>query len=542
MKPRTCVTPSGRFVYGIHKPSFTAENFRENDFLAALGTLPDGAAMDNRRNFPEGAVTEEGADWIYEIPNPFPFRGTTYIARRWAEARRAAPEKMKLPSPAAVSLSSALEKLLGSAASPADIAKAIAAMPEPVLLATASTSTDPADLTTLAKLSCEFTVGEDGEPAGLRYRKTAAGAATPVIENHALFEAVVNNRHLPDRYKQVMVLRPGVQGGSEVVGEWTACRGKSHIFEYLRRNSYIPWGHYAANMADDAVRYRAEGLTRTDMAGLRHLYYQRTYACMAAELGLAPFARRQMADKDDLERMRLSIVGRLSIATERPFFTASLWGWNYGFDYAASGYRLHASHQMIHQQYALLPAAVPAWHAAGVPAEPDRKIPSYGCGDLVADFIAGYRKETGQNFFSDYIGNIRANRRMDGDAAGEASLVIHEDPHVMLFVPKAQTSQWEIQLMTLAPVGNVLEADSAVRDALDRGISTAMKILAGLGAKMVTTIEYSKRFDVKEKEQHLLYSFLPRMPESPGAFSEAQLRWINGHYPEDFAAACRSRL
>jgi len=40
----------------------------------------------------------------------------------------------------------------------------------------------------------------------------------------------------------------------------------------------------------------------------------------------------------------------------------------------------------------------------------------------------------------------------------------------------------------------------------------------------------------------LLYAFLPRLPESPGAFSEAQLRWINGHYPEDFAAACRRRL
>lgn len=542
MKPRTCVTPSGRFIYGIHKPSFTADNFRENNFPAVLGTLPDGEAIDNRRNFPIEAVTEEAADWIYEIPNAFPFRGTTYIARRWAEARRTNPEKIRLPSPAPVSLGSALEKLLGNAASPAKIAEAIAAMPEPVLLTMASTSTDPADLTTLAKLSCEFAPGENGDPEGLCYRKSAAGKPAPVILNHALFEAVVNNRHLPDRYKQLMVLRPGTQGGSEIVGEWTASRQKSHIFEYLRRNSYIPWGHYAANMADDAVRYRTCDLTETDMAGLRHLYYQRTYARMAAELGLAALAQRQMATRDDLERMRLSIIRALSIAPEKPFFTASLWGWNYGFGYAASGYRLHASHQMIHQQYALLPAAVPAWHAAGVPAEAAGKIPSYGCGDLVADFIAEYRKETGGRFFSDYIRSIRANRRMDAESAGNNSLVIHEDPMVMLFVPKAQTSQWEIQLMTLAPVGNVLEADSEVRDALDRGISAAMKVLAGLGAEMVTTIEYSKRFDAKEKEQHLLYSFLPRMPESPGAFSEAQLRWINGHYPEDFAAACRGRI
>jgi hypothetical protein len=40
----------------------------------------------------------------------------------------------------------------------------------------------------------------------------------------------------------------------------------------------------------------------------------------------------------------------------------------------------------------------------------------------------------------------------------------------------------------------------------------------------------------------MVYAFLPRLPESPGAFSEAQLRWINGHYPEDFALACRLRL
>jgi hypothetical protein len=27
-----------------------------------------------------------------------------------------------------------------------------------------------------------------------------------------------------------------------------------------------------------------------------------------------------------------------------------------------------------------------------------------------------------------------------------------------------------------------------------------------------------------------------------GAFSEAELRYINGHYPEDFAIACRLQL
>jgi hypothetical protein len=63
-----------------------------------------------------------------------------------------------------------------------------------------------------------------------------------------------------------------------------------------------------------------------------------------------------------------------------------------------------------------------------------------------------------------------------------------------------------------------------------------------MGARMVTVSEYSKRFDQGPDDQHLFYTLLPRLPESPGAFSEVQLRWINGHYPEDFAAACRAQL
>jgi sugar phosphate isomerase/epimerase len=109
----------------------------------------------------------------------------------------------------------------------------------------------------------------------------------------------------------------------------------------------------------------------------------------------------------------------------------------------------------------------------------------------------------------------------------------------MLFVPKAQTSQWELQLVTLAPVGNILEADDATRRSLDRAVLTAVQTLGRMGARMITTIEYAKRFDAGDTGQHMLYSFLPRLPESPGAFSEAQQRWIIGHYPEDFAAACR---
>jgi hypothetical protein len=70
----------------------------------------------------------------------------------------------------------------------------------------------------------------------------------------------------------------------------------------------------------------------------------------------------------------------------------------------------------------------------------------------------------------------------------------------------------------------------------------SLRALWAMGAKMVTSIEYSKRFDSPDTGQRLLYSFLPRLPYSPGAFSEAQLRWIDGHYPEDFAGVCRSKV
>ena len=43
-------------------------------------------------------------------------------------------------------------------------------------------------------------------------------------------------------------------------------------------------------------------------------------------------------------------------------------------------------------------------------------------------------------------------------------------------------------------------------------------------------------------QQPLIYALLPKLPFSMGAFSEAQLRYINGHYPEDFAATCRFAL
>ena len=131
---------------------------------------------------------------------------------------------------------------------------------------------------------------------------------------------------------------------------------------------------------------------------------------------------------------------------------------------------------------------------------------------------------------------------MDSKSDLVADLVVYEDDSVMLFVPKAQTSQWELQLVTLGKVGNVLEADSNVRASLNRGIITAMRILTGMGARLITVIEFPKRIGVSDIDQRLLYSFLPKIPHSMGAFSEAQFRFINGHYPEDFAIACRLKL
>ena len=531
MSPRTCVSPDGRFIFGLHRPAFTATNLRKREHPAELGAMPDQTPVTNLANFPAGDVEATGAAWIYEIPNPFPFRGVTFIKKDWADSRAADPGTIGLPPSPPVSLSASLDGLL-SVADDSGLDRAFAALPSPLLVALATTSNDPADLVRLAHLSCRFVrKHESDRPFGLLYQHDRHGRPRPAILRHDLFEALVNNPHLPDFYKEIMVLRPGAQGGSEIVGEVE--NSATHVFEYLRANSYIAWGHYAANLADDAIRYSLADLSRADMSALRHLYYQRTYLRLSEELGIAPLPHRRPLEDKELEHLRLEVQERFR-AGEGSRFTASLWGWNYGFDFAPSSYRLHASHQQIHQQFALLPGEITS--PEGHP------LPAYGCGDLVADFCADYRRETGRDFFDAHLRAIAANTRTDGKTEGPASLVIHEDEQVILFVPKAQTSQWELQLLAKIPVGNIVEADRRMRAALDRGLFLAMKTLDGLGVKMVTSIEFSKRFDNPDRDQRLFYSLLPRLPESPGAFSEAQLRWINGHYPEDFAEACRRAL
>jgi len=533
---RTCVTPEGRFVYGIHKPSYRVKNLRRDTTIDHLGRSQTGFPIDNHPNFPQGDIDVETADWIFEIANPFPFRGTTFIDKEWADISSDNYQHISLAPIKAVSLNKILRRHTINQ-------ELIKELPEPVLFSLATCSTDPEDLIHLAEISCTFEKNKDEQPVGLQYCEQN-GRMKPAIHNRSLFKAVANNPSLPDNYKTIMVVRPGAQGQSEIIGEWPRSKN-SHVFEYLRRNSYIAGGHYAANMSDNAIRYSIKDLSLEDMKGLRHLYYQRTFIRLAEEVGICLGSSSKPLTEKELETVRLDIVQRLD--DNDIFFNSTLWGWNFGFDYAPSKYRLHGSHQQIHQQYAMIPEEINAF--SGNLQTSCGTIPAFGCGDMVAEVVHHYRQVHGTSFFNDYIRATLDNERMDERHDLESSLVVWQDENVMLFVPKAQTSQWELQLVTLghtengyAP-GNIVEADSSVRNSLDVGILTAQKALAGLGARMVTSIEYPKRIGrAGQENQHLLYSFLPRLPESPGAFSEAQLRFINGHYPEDFAAVCRGQL
>ncbi len=528
---RTCITPDGTFIFGLHKPSYLARNLRQQTSIRNLGTDKDGTPVSNRINYPTGDVAVEQADWIYEIANPFDFRGTTYIGKAWADRNAQDPERIRISSKPAVSLHTCLaEKGIAP--------QLIDALPRPLLLGLAVTSTDPDDLIRLARKSCTFELDDRGRPTGLSY--CSPPDSRPEIEDFDLFEAVANNAHLPDDYKIAMVIRPGAQGSSEIVGDYHGSES-THIYEYLRRNSYIGGGHYAANMADDAVRYRIDDLTETDITGLRHLYYQRSYARLADALSLK--IAKQGLTKDDLEALRKEIIGHPHY--RQTDIAATLWGWNFGFDFSSSGYRLHASHQQIHQQYAMIPENVEG-RKDGFSDSCVNYRP-FTSGDMVTEVITAYREHHNSSFFPDYLLAIDSNRRMDGRGDRNSDLVVWQDEHVLLFVPKAQTSQWELQLMTKPDgkrrfPGNIIETDRRVRRSLDRGILKSQQALAGRGASMVTTIEYSKRFSSLVNDQPLIYSFMPKLPQSPGAFSENQLRFINGHYPEDFAAACRSSL
>jgi hypothetical protein len=537
---KSCVGKNARFIVGVHKPEFKVKNLRGHDYLSSLGQLEDGTVVENAVNFPKGELYEPQADIIYEIANPFPFRGTTYINSAWADIKAGHPEKICIPKPEPCSLFQNLKTMGGGKGSCLkNKTHILDILPHPLLIALAQASTDPEELIALAQKSCKIifnsttqTDTQHKTPVGIGYKKDKLGKTFPDIHDHELFEVLVNNRYLPDDYKNILVLKPGVQGNNEITGEYLSENGNTHVFEYLRRNSYIPWGHFASNMANDAVRYRAKELCQEDMRGIRHLYYQRAFVRIASELGIDLPDRQQSFTQDELEKLRHEIQNRFK-RKNRPAlkFNATLWGWNFGFGYAQSGHRLHASHQMIHQQNAMIPKHVKT--------DSDNNINSFSCGDLIDDFTRDYKKTTEENFFKNYLNAIKNNTRTDGNKAGESSLIIMENEYTILFVPKAQICEWELQLMPKIPCGNIFEADINMRNSLDKAILLAVKTLESLGAQFITSIEFSKRFDSGNAGQQLLYSFIPRLPYAPATFSEAQLRWISGVYPEDFAHACR---
>jgi hypothetical protein len=534
--PNTCVAPSGEFIYGIHKSQFTALNLRENDYVVTLGHTTDQAKVHNADNFPETNVHVPSSTWVFEIPNAFPFMGATFIVKSKADGMidGANPFRRERKDPAEGVPNEQLDYINEAS---------LQRLPRPLLLALAGTSNDPQVLARLAQRSCRFAFNADTQvPCGTIYERTRDGELRPAILDKDLFEVVSNNPSLPDPYKEHMVLIPGVQGSSPIVGEYT--NGGTHIWEYLRENSYIPWGHFAANMAHDAIRYDMEALSEKDVVGLRHLYYQRLYVQLASGLGMAVPAARRSLTKSELEDLRLSLIHEIegwSRGGSPLPFNATMWGQNFGFDLSSSGYRLNASHQQIHQQFALVPSSVPGF-AGGEPASGAATISPYIQGDLVAQFARQYKERTDQDFFETYLKAIRNNRRIDGRADKDRDLIFYQDDNVLAFVPKAQRSQEEVQIMTKASCGNIIEAHTGVRYSLDRAIWLAMKVLADLGAVMITAVEISKRLDNPDRSQRLLYCFLPKHPQSPGGFSECQQRWIIGHYPEDFATACREKV
>jgi hypothetical protein len=512
-------------VYGIHKPKFTAVNLRESDYIVNLGSTLDQETIDNADNFPKNDVGVESSSWVFEIPNAFPFMGATFIIK--SNADRTVGGR----NPFSVLRNRWLEKR-----SEPDLQTTS----REVLLTLASTSTNPEILGKLAEQSCRFSYDEKTRRvSGMVYEKNEMGKFRPVILDQHLFQILSNNPFLPVVYKRHMVLIPGVQGKSPIVGEYT--EGNTHIWEYLRENSYIPWGHYAANMAHDAVRYKIDSLTQSDMTGLRHLYYQRIYLQLAAELDMPVQVQSRCLTVDEMEDLRLSLLNEIAKRNKSGDhlpFNSILWGQNFGFDLSSSGYRLAASHQQIHQQFALVRPDVLAFKQ-GKNNTSFAAMPTYAQADQVGQFTRDYRERTKQEFFDTYFKAIRNNKRLDGRRDKESDLVFHQDENVIAFVPKAQRSQGEVQIMTKLRCGNIIETDKKTRNSLDVAILLTMKVLENLGVELLSSLEISKRLDNPDSDQRLLYCFLPRHPQSPGGFSEFQQRWISNQYPEDFAKVCR---
>ena len=53
---RTCVSPEGSFIYGIHKPRYGVSSLRRETTIATIGHLADGTPVANHRNYPPGRI------------------------------------------------------------------------------------------------------------------------------------------------------------------------------------------------------------------------------------------------------------------------------------------------------------------------------------------------------------------------------------------------------------------------------------------------------------------------------------------------------
>ena len=98
-----------------------------------------------------------------------------------------------------------------------------------------------------------------------------------------------------------------------------------------------------------------------------------------------------------------------------------------------------------------------------------------------ADFPARKWASKWMVWLQDYLQALQSNERMDGRDELDSSLVVWQDEHVMLFVPKAQVSQWELQVMTKPDhtgwPGNIIETSREVRKSLDTGLLIGQKAL-----------------------------------------------------------------
>jgi len=139
---RTCVAPDGRFVFGVHRPRYMVKNLRQTTAADSLGTFEDGQQKQNDANFPDGNVMELDGDWIYEIPNAFPFRGTTYILKRWADAKAQDRDAFALPERPSLSFTDLIRRhLLSADAGDNQVAKIFRQLPGAIKLALAVNST-----------------------------------------------------------------------------------------------------------------------------------------------------------------------------------------------------------------------------------------------------------------------------------------------------------------------------------------------------------------------------------------------------------------